>query len=430
MRRFLIRASSTVLGAGLLSLSALAAMEEPAELLAALDGDVDAITELCADGPAGLERVLDAHQLQSTPESDVQWRTLIDAVAGQRDALYGGLYWHTSLEAAQDHAAQTGKPILSLRLLGELTDEYSCANSRFFRTVLYSNPELTALIKERYVLHWSTERPVPVVTIDFGDGRTMRRTLTGNSAHYILDAQGRPLDVLPGLYSPSTFTERLLAADGLHDSLRGLSGERRAEQLSQWHAAALDDSSRRLAAALDSSESTPAAVRAWLSAGTLGGEGPKVRRAMNLSMGKMMVETPVLEVVLPDLEELERGAIEPSDAEWSRIAQGFDVTLPPVTRQLIAAERPLAAAAGDADLDSLIATFEQSIAEDTARNELTVHARIHAWFSQGEIDSFPQLNRRVYDDLFATPAADPWMGLLETGVYNGLRDGGLASTRD
>ena len=65
-------------------------------------------------------------------------------------------------------------------------------------------------------------RPVPKVTIDFGDGRKLERTLTGNSAHYVLDANGRPLDVLPGLYGPQEFlvwldrTEELAAA--YHDA--------------------------------------------------------------------------------------------------------------------------------------------------------------------------------------------------------------------
>jgi len=30
-------------------------------------------------------------------------------------------------------AQRTNRPILSLRLLGNLTDDFSCANSRFFR---------------------------------------------------------------------------------------------------------------------------------------------------------------------------------------------------------------------------------------------------------------------------------------------------------
>src|SRR5690606_2917456 len=111
------------------------------------------------------------------------------------------------LEAAKAAASATGKPILSLRLLGKLTDEYSCANSRFFRTILYANESVSKQLRENYVLHWESVRPVPKVTIDFGDGRTLERTLTGNSIHYVLDAQGRVIDGIPGLYGPGAFIE-------------------------------------------------------------------------------------------------------------------------------------------------------------------------------------------------------------------------------
>ena len=66
------------------------------------------------------------------------------------------------------------------------------------------------------MLHWQSVRPVPTVTIDFGDGRKLERTLTGNSIHYILDSQGRPIDALPGLYGPQAF----LRADERRDVLQ------------------------------------------------------------------------------------------------------------------------------------------------------------------------------------------------------------------
>ena len=50
---------------------------------------------------------------------------------------------HGSRERKESFQQQVGKPILSLRLLGKLTDEFSCANSRFFRTVLYPNAEVS-----------------------------------------------------------------------------------------------------------------------------------------------------------------------------------------------------------------------------------------------------------------------------------------------
>ena len=74
-------------------------------------------------------------------------------------------------------------------MLGRLDEDLSCANSRFFRTTLYANTEVVA--SSCATTSSSTGRasaPVPRVTIDFGDGRKIERTTTGNSAHYVLDA--------------------------------------------------------------------------------------------------------------------------------------------------------------------------------------------------------------------------------------------------
>ena len=184
---------------------------------------VPAISTLRAMGPAGLRVLFDVHKDEiarhaldpsASKAATPEWQRLaaaLDAVSQQRDGYISGLYWYTDIEQAKAEARKSGKPILSLRLLGKLTDEFSCANSRFFRTALYSNREVSAYLRDHFILHWKTVRPVPRVTIDYGDGRKLERTLTGNSIHYVLDAEGRPVDALPGLYGPAAFTRGLQA---------------------------------------------------------------------------------------------------------------------------------------------------------------------------------------------------------------------------
>ena len=46
--------------------------------------------------------------------------------------------------------------------------------------------------------------------IDFGDGRKMERTLTGNSIHYVLDSEGRLIDALPGVFQADELFEGIL----------------------------------------------------------------------------------------------------------------------------------------------------------------------------------------------------------------------------
>ncbi len=192
------------------------------------EGAEEAIAELRAHGPAGLDALFAAHAAAiqqasdrvylPSKEKDPAWQRIrhaLDSVGGQRDCHSSRLFWYTDFKEAQAAARQSQKPILSLRLLGKLTDEYSCANSRFFRATLYPNKEVADMLRERFVLHWQTVRPVPTVTIDFGDGRKLLRTVTGNSAHYVLSTDGQPLDVLPGIYGPQAFLRCLERAEQL-----------------------------------------------------------------------------------------------------------------------------------------------------------------------------------------------------------------------
>ena len=149
----------------------------------------------------------------------------LDAVSQQKNSYLSGLYWYTDFKEAQKAAQQSGKPILSLRLLGKLSEDRSCANSRFFRTILYSNSAIADLLRTHFVLHWQTVRPVPLITIDFGDGRKLERTITGNSIHYILDSEGRLIDGLPGVYGPQAFARALNDTELIFQDLQGKSDQ-------------------------------------------------------------------------------------------------------------------------------------------------------------------------------------------------------------
>lgn len=204
-----------------------------------------AIAELRALGPSGLQTLLQAnseeisqHVANPTLKPTSEWLRItaaLDSVSQQKDSYLSGLYWYTDLNEARKAATASGKPIPSLRLLGKLTDELSCANSRFFRTVLYSNASVSASLRDRFVLHWESVRPVPLITIDFGDGRKLQRTITGNSIHYILDSDGRTIDALPGLYGPSAFLNGLAAIETVLKKLRDGRPEERLRLLNTYY---------------------------------------------------------------------------------------------------------------------------------------------------------------------------------------------------
>lgn len=199
------------------------------------------VSVLRKQGPSGLQVFLKSHANTIKTDSSgavlpsPALRVALDELCQQRDCYASGLYWYTDIEQAKAAARTSGKPILSLRLLGRLDQDLSCANSRFFRVALYPNVEISKLLQDRFILHWQSVRPVPKVTIDFGDGRKLERTITGNSIHYILDESGRPIDAIPGLYSPKAFLRQLQQAEVAVKNYSKLTPSDRESYLRKYH---------------------------------------------------------------------------------------------------------------------------------------------------------------------------------------------------
>lgn len=403
---------------------------EPAEALArkAVSGDAAAVEELRALGPAGLEALrtqyaneINAHIANPTVAPDEQWQRItaaLDAVAQQKNSYIAGLYWYTDLDAAKNASKALGRPILSLRLLGKLTDEFSCANSRFFRTVLYSNDEVAAVLRDRFVLHWRSERPVPTVTIDFGDGRKLERTLTGNSIHYILDSQARPLDALPGLYGPRAFLRGLTNAEKLFQSLAGKNEQKRALALQLYY----EEHHNKISAAwaIDTEK-----TGGKLPAGYKIVPGQNSTEALVVSqwaLTKALTERSILRGMNMFGEDL--GKIT-DEAAWKKIAalHTDDSILDSRAVTLIKYQNP---SISEDDFKRLVDKFQGLVALDTVRNEYLMHSKLYTWFMKYPVlDDVEKLNKKVYDELFMTPQSDPWLGLFAADLYTALDNGGV-----
>jgi hypothetical protein len=408
----------------------------------ALDADKDAsakaIGELRLMGPEGLRVFLEANraEIQTAIKTPVDSNdrspsarnnptlAALDSICQQKDCYASRLYWYTDLEQAKSAARAQGKPILSLRLLGRLDEDLSCANSRLFRITLYANEQVKKLLSERFILHWQSVRPAPRLTIDFGDGRKMERTLTGNSIHYVLDSKGRLIDALPGLYGPGAFVrelERLASAAVKLAEFK--TAEERSAALRQYHESLVNETEKAWINDVKRAGLRVAPSREIPKPADAGSTPPSAQTAAPVAIAKAAsIERPILRGMSDNPKLLDSIG---RDAGWLMIAalHGADATLDESTRALMSLKNP---SLSDASLQVAVTALERAIAEDTVRNEYVFRARIHAWLASGAVSSdVATLNEKVYAELFLTPSWDPWLGLRPAGAYSGIDNDGV-----
>jgi hypothetical protein len=385
------------------------------------------VTKLRQQGATGLQTFLKSHNNDLTSP---QIKTALDQLCQQRDCYASKLYWYTDLEQAKAAAKTSGKPILSLRLLGRLDTDLSCANSRFFRVALYPNSEISQELRDKFILHWQTVRPVPKVTIDFGDGRKLERTITGNSIHYILDSSGRPIDAIPGLYGPKAFLKQLKQAQVIATELGKRSGTEYENLLQQYHLRQLDGIQNQWRAdLLQLGIQSPPQLVASINNST---SRPSARVAGSLAVSKAVVERPIINSIQPEsLDNNKPNPLEIIDQPtWNRLAQLYqaDAKLDANSIALIQAKK-LTVTTDRNNLSRVIGNFETVMALDTVRNEYILHRQIHQWFLQeNETSDVYKLNEKVYAELFLTPSSDPWLGLVNNDIYSAIDNGGVIDT--
>lgn len=366
---------------------------------AALEGDRIAVTRLRALGPPGLDALVKLRrELSSVPplffgppsREVLTWEQLVDEVARQRHASASGLYWYTDLAEAQAVARREGRPILSLRLLGDLDEDLSCANSRFFRTILYPDPAIARALHDGWVLHWESVRKAPVIRIDFGDGRVLTRTITGNSLHYALTPDGEVADVLPGMVGPEAFRAWLDAA---------------AEVVAE--VSPLTPDARRAAIFAHLERDLGQRLEAWQAAlAAIGVDRPRTLTALAAAM---------TDETLDRLAARER--IRLSDEAAALV--GPMMTTGDGRLALLAMPLAVTKAAVERPMLRLLAPVTAQLAKDQVRNTLEMKSRVLA-IALEEHANLHALTSAIYARAFLTPLDDPWMGLAPPDVFTGL----------
>lgn len=227
--------------------------------------------------------------------------------------------------------------------------------------MLFSNEEIAALINAEFVAGWENVRDVPTVEIDFGGGRTLKRTINGNIATYLCTPDGRIFDIIPGLYDAPTYLARLREGLKLYRGARDTG--RFEEAVTAYHRSRLAGAGTLEAdeaRAMMGKSRVEAPLKRALEARM---EGPRV-------MGKSAVEMPVLRAVVTDHSELE-----------------------------------FVADTGNGNADSL---YNESRRTPMARRLL--------------VESLPTVAdcfKAVYRDILGTDLDDPWLGLAPDVIGGG-----------
>jgi hypothetical protein len=219
---------------------------------------------------------------------------------------------------------------------------------------LFSRDDVASFITSNFEPAWEAVRPVPIVQFDFGNGRSVTRTLHGNIATYVCEADGRVLDVLPGIYEPAAYLDGLSQFRLLHNYASQVSGAQREERLWAYHAGC--------ATALAKNEDAPRLVNA-------------------ADFSKRRIESGIKAMLVPAGSPL---AGEPQDG-----AEGGD-----------------AVSSGDAAL-------WKELLEDTRLNESVRRREIHARLADAGAVTPDDIKKWLYKEVLHADLDDPYLGLGE-----------------
>ena len=227
--------------------------------------------------------------------------------------------------------------------------------------MLLSHPSVARLIGDRFEPAWQSVRDVPQLTLDFGSGVVVRRTLHGNIATYVCAPDGAVLDVVPGLYDAPTFTGRLEDGLALAASYAKWPLRDRAQLLRAHHAAPRPVLSRADAARL---------------------------------LSKSRIERPVEEAV----------AAQPQPAEPAKDVKVVDSKMT-IERPVEKSVAAVFVAPDGTRVDTAV------LARDVRHNEEVRRPLIAAMLAEEGVHTPESLTKRIYREVLDADLDDPYLGL-------------------
>lgn len=249
--------------------------------------------------------------------------------------------------------------------------------------MLLSDEKVRKFLKEDVIPVWESVRPAPKITIDFGNGQVLERTLKGNTILWLCDSNGSAVDAFPGIYVPSDFLNEVRAS-----LATAKSGD--AEGYSAWHKSRL---------------------------------GERLQVEGRSTMAKAYVETPLLDAI---------GALWHGDdgPHTARTIGRIDMDLSKLpldkvyeslsTRILDASDRPASPDKVRRDMAQSVARgkstgeqLEKAIVKADSRQSLALfRPAVHLLLALQKTPATPaKLRDRVFREILHLDPSDPYLGL-------------------
>lgn len=250
-----------------------------------------------------------------------------------------------------------------------------------------SDPKVAALLNESTIPCWESIRPVPKVTVDFGGGRRLQRTLGGNTVAMLCLADGTVVDAFPGIYTADALVQAMEPALEFVRGLGAKSGPAARQAVLEWHGVQAKE-----------------AVRSEI---------------MRVTMSKAFVESPLLKAMgvargtpTPDaapvaIPSLKNPLPDPK-AALARLSAGIeDVSKRPATLDELRSS-----AGGEASASDPTLLGRQVVEWDSRINMRVMRPAVHLLFAARADLAGPRAYRdAIYKELLHVEVNDPYLGL-------------------
>ena len=265
--------------------------------------------------------------------------------------------------------------------------------------MLLSDKETADWLQQNFVLSWENVREPAKVTIDFGGGKVLNRTLAGNTAFYLTTSDGTVVDVFPGVYTPADFRRVLEPAIESARTAEALAPDERERFVREAHIAAFYKAFTTESARISTSKMRVESP--LLDALAAAGPMPPYEA----SASKAVVEAPILR----GMGTLSAKALDPaSTLDFEGFASRLvDISKEPLSTQEVRKRFALDPKLSEDERQARILQL------DSQTNVRAVRPAVHLMFRDAiEGTKTPQdLTRIVYGQLLHIDIDDPYLGL-------------------